>query len=320
MKNKLVISLIMAVILFTAPAPALAWGSATHNYLAKELGNKFGIMNLQEMYGSVLPDLFNLMFGYPYQDYLWTETHYEFMKLVSLGKFGRKKACAYGFASHNDEWGADYTAHHSAVLNPEEGYVVTKVNYLAPSLEPEVINALIAAGIPQAQAETIAGELTPGLADNCVESAVDYLVSQNEDNKVGYRMMIAAKYRSPFVPFLLSQAYAKDFASEAGITFLEATVIVFEVEKQFKEYIELYGKTLMQANAKELMAEMGARLAEEKLYSEYEIAVEVPSALILNCLNGAINVVEGDYSDELAATLDFVDDNLEGHGIETFSW
>ena len=37
------------------------------------------------MYGAMLPDMFNLMFDAPYQDYLWNETHYEFMKVVDLG-------------------------------------------------------------------------------------------------------------------------------------------------------------------------------------------------------------------------------------------
>jgi hypothetical protein len=323
MRNKLILKLslsaviaIFAVSIFSTPV--FAWGSATHVYLAKELGNKYGIMNMQEMYGSVLPDMFNLMFGYPHQKDLWTETHYGFMKLVRKAEFGRRKALAYGFASHNEEWGADRTAHLSAVLNPGEGYVVTKKNILAPSLEPMIEAFLIANSI--LYTPELVEELAFTFADSGIETAVDLLVSQNEDKYVGIRMLLAAKYRSLFVPLLLSRAYAKDFAEEAGITPLEATAIIIEVEKQFKEYMELYGGILAQENSIDLMAEMGAELAEMKLEQEHGITVDVPAGLMEGCLLAAIGVVQGDYSDELDATLFFVEQELDGHGIETCYW
>jgi len=315
MKNKLILGLI---IILSTPTLAFAWGAATHTYLAKQLGNKYGIMNKQEMYGSVLPDMFNLMFGYQHQEYLWTETHYEFMKLVDIAKFGRRKALAYGFTSHNDAWGADYTAHISAASNLGEGYVVTKRNILAPQLVPEIEAFLFANGIPYTP--ELLEELSLSFADNAVESAVDLLVSQNQDRRVGYRMLISAKYRSPFVPFLLARAYGRDFARQAGIRPWQASVIIMQTEKQFKEYMEIYGGILTQENAVDLMAEYGAQLAEVKLENKYGISVDVPPDLMKQCLLAAIGVVAGDYSLELGATLDYVEEQLEAHGVETYSW
>ncbi|MFZ2149415.1 MAG: hypothetical protein WAV28_19560 [Sedimentisphaerales bacterium] len=314
MNNKLLSSPIIIVIVCIVPNLAFSWGSATHSYLAKELGHEPGVMNLQEMYGSVLPDMFNLMFGYEHQDYLWTETHYQFMKVVEEAKSDESMAFAYGFASHNEDWGADRTAHISSItVNPEEGYVVTKKKILAPQLKLGIMLFLNANGI--AYTPELLEEFALTIADSAIESAVDLLVSQNEDTQIGRRMQVAAKLRSPFVPMLLSRAYAKDFAGEAGIIVEEAILSIVETEQQFKEYMELYGEILTQENAIDLMAEQGAQFAELIFEQEYGIIVAVPSALMKTCLLAAIDVVKNDYSEELAATLAYVEGQLDSHGV-----
>ncbi len=316
MNNRLLSSLIITVVVCAGPTLAFAWGSATHAYLAKELGHEPGVMNLQEMYGSVLPDMFNLMFGYEHQDYLWNETHYQFMKVVEEAKSDESMAFAFGFASHNEDWGADLTAHISSITaNPEEGYVITKKKILAPQLRLGIMLFLNANGI--AYTPELLEEFALRIADSAVESAVDLLVSQNEDTQIGRRMQVAAKLRSPFVPMLLSRAYAKDFAGEAGIIVEEAILMVVETEETFKEYMELYGEILAQENAIDLMAEQGAQLAEQMLEEEYGITVEVPSELMKTGLLAAIDVVKDDYSEELAATLDYVEEQLGSHGVES---
>ena len=160
-------------------------------------------------------------------------------------------------------------------------------------------------------------ELALSIADSAIESAVDLLVSQNEDTRIGTRMQVAAKLRSPFVPMLLSRAYAKDFAGEAGIIVEEAILMIVETEETFKEYMELYGEILAQENATDLMAEQGAQLAEQMLEEEYGIIVAVPSELMKTGLLAAIDVVKDDYSEELAATLDYVKGQLKSHGVES---
>ncbi len=316
MDNRLLSSLIIALVVCAAPGLAFGWGAATHAYLAKELGHEPGVMNLQEMYGSVVPDMFNLNFGYEHQDYLWNETHYEFMKVVEEAKFDESTAFAYGFASHNEAWGADLTAHLSSItVNPEEGYVVTKKKILAPQLKLGIMLFLNTNGI--SYTPELLDELSLVIADSAIESAVDVLVSQNEDAQIGTRMQVAAMLRSPLVPMLLSRAYAKDFAGETGIIVEEAILMIVEVEEQFKEYMELYGEILAQENAIDLVAEQGAELAEQMLEKRYGIIVAVPSTIMKTALLAAIDVVKDDYSDELAATLDYVKDQLESHGVET---
>ena len=79
--------------------------------------------------------------------------------------------------------------------------------------------------------------------------------------------------------------------------------------------MELYGGILTQANAADLMAVQGAKLAELILQKEYGISVNVPPILMKFCLNAAVMMVKNDYSVELARTLSYVEEELENHGI-----
>ena len=316
MNKRLFLNLIIAVVVLAVPDLSFGWGAATHAYLAKELGHEPGVLNLQEMYGAVVPDIFNLMFGYEHQDYLWNKTHYEFMKVVDEGKDDESRAFGYGFASHNEDWGADHTAHINSVgIKSGEGYVVTKKKILAPQLKLGMMLFLNSKGI--AYTPELLDELSLAIADSAVESAVDLLVSQNEDTQIGTRILAAAKLRSPFVPMLLSKAYAKDLGGEAGIIAEEAILLIVETETQFKEYMELYGGILTQENAVDLMAEQGAKLAEQMLEGRYGIIVEAPSELMKTALLAAVDVVKDNYSEELAATLDYVGGQLESHGVKS---
>ena len=315
MNKRLLLILIVSIVVYAVPDLVFGWGAATHAYIAKELGHEPGVMNLQEMYGAVVPDMFNLMFEYEHQGFLWSKTHYEFMKVVDEGKCDESKAFGYGFASHNEDWGADHTAHINSVgVKSQEGYVITKKKILAPQLKLGMTLFLNSKGI--VYTPELLDELALAIADSAVESAVDLLVSQNEDTQIGMRMLTAAKLRSPFVPMLLSKAYAKDLAGEAGIIAEEAILLIVETETQFKEYMELYGEILTQENAVDLMAEQGVQLAEQMLEGRYGIIVEVPAELMKMGLLSAVDVVKNDYSEELAATLDYVAGQLESRGVE----
>ncbi len=333
MKNKLILGLVMTIILSTS---VFAWGSATHLYITEKLGNKEDVLDQQEMYGATLIDVFNFMFGVPYQPYLSAETHYGFMKLVDAAE-PEEAALAYGFVSHNGAWGADHTAHIDALtIEGSEGYVIIKSEELVPLLVPtinESIRALLVANgifppyppyLEQIIQETVV-ELSSGLAHIGVESAVDYLVSQNEDPKVGYRMLTSAQERGSFVPLLLSEAYAGGLAVEAGISIEVASGIIITTESEFQAQMISYGTALTQENAIELLAEQGAVLAITMLEGEY--GIEVPSdpeifALVKDLmaftLFKAIEVVEDDYSEELEATQKYVKQQLNEHKVKTY--
>ncbi|HEX76458.1 MAG TPA: T9SS type A sorting domain-containing protein [Dehalococcoidia bacterium] len=300
---------------------AFAWGSATHAYLAKELGRKQGIVNLQEVYGSMLPDMFNLMYGSEYKDYLWHQTHYEFMKVADKARGCQLKAFVFGGYSHSDAWGADYTAHYDGRTTPGEGDVIAKAATLEPELIPRVKGILVGSGVPDAEAQLLAEELAPGLAENFVETAVDLLIKRNEDPAIGLMILLSAQLRNFRIPFLLAQAYGADFANAFDdLTIVEASDIIIVTEREFRELMKLYGGIFLkeESEAIQLLAAQGATLAEAYLKAGTGYAVTIPPEVIAEILRDyAIPCVEGDYANEVSATLAYVEEELANRGIET---
>lgn len=303
------------VLSWLVPRPSYGWGSATHAYIAHELGSEQGRADLQEVYGAVLPDVFNLMFGDPFQESLWTQTHYEFMKLVEKAESSSDKALAYGFASHNEDWGADRTAHIGSMTHPDAGYVIRKRDELAAILEPQVRFFLLLSGVFNAGA--VVKEVLPIVADSAIETAVDLLICENEDPQIGERLALAARARGWSAPILLSKAYVGDLAATAGTTEAVAASLIIGAEREFRQRIELYGAALTQEEPIDALSEQGAELAKLLLAAEHGTIVDIPTDLMKEILNEAIDVVKDDYAVELAATITQVRQELEAHGVAT---
>jgi hypothetical protein len=305
--------LVGASLVLAGSVPLYGWGSATHAYVARELGNQQGPSSLTELYGAVLPDAFNVMFGDPYQGELWTQTHYEFMKLVENAESENDKALAYAFASHNEAWGADQTAHISSISHPEAGYVIRKQEELAATLEPQVRLFLLFSGVPNPSA--VVDQVLPTVAHTAIETAIDLLISQNEDPDIGRRLVLAARTRGWSAPILLCKAYAADFAATAGTTEAVAAPLIIAAESEFRHQIELYGAALSQEDPIDALSEQGADLAKQLLAAELGIVVDIPVDLMKEILDTAIEAVQDDYAAELAATVTHVQMKLESHGV-----
>jgi hypothetical protein len=265
--------------------------------------------NVNEIYGGMVPDVFNYLFDYPaYLGYLYSQTHDEFLKVWNVSRKGLDKPLAYGFVGHNDLWGADFTAHHLCLTcGTGEGYAITKARELldiAP-LPSEL-------GLPEDIAIEIFHEI--------VENSVDILVSKKTDPLIGKKIVASAIFRSPQFPLLLVRAYAKDFASYADISHLEAARLITLAEKEFRKSILLYGQLLTQdqATAIQLISEQTADLAEGFL-SLYGIQLPIPKEEIIQMVIGymtlAVSICEHDYEDEIETTIHFVDQQLKVNGI-----
>jgi hypothetical protein len=301
------------MLLWTVPAPLYAWGSATHAYIVREAGTKQGPTSLPAIYGAVLPDAFNAMFGDPHQDHLWTLTHYEFMKLADKAESPSDKALAYGFASHNEAWGADQTAHLSSIGHPDQGAVTKKQAGLAATLAPQVRLFLLFNGVPNAQA--VVDEILPTVAHTAIETAIDLLIAQNQDPDIGQRLTLAARTRGWSAPILLCGAYAADFAATAGTTEAVAAPLIIAAENEFRYQMELYGTALSQKDPIAALAEQGAEIAKQLLAARQGIIVDIPTDLMTQILAAAIDAVKNDYAAELAATITHVRQELESHGV-----
>ena len=306
-KNVLVAGVICLGLLFSS-SEALPWGFATHAYMDDHLGKKGTKNNLNEIYGGVTPDLYNYLFDYPeYLDFLSEQTHLGFKNVWKVSRSNVEKSYAFGFVSHNDRWGADFTAHHACqTCEQPDGYAYAKANVLiseAP-LPPEL-------GIPDEIAVEIFHEI--------VENAVDILVKRT-DPLIGDRLSSAALQRSHRFPQLLVRAYANRFASFASITELEAAQFIQAAENDFREAIFSYGQilSLNEETAIDLISEQTANLAQGFL-ALYGIALSIPPEqvvyMVASYMVFAIELCQEDYLEEIEATIPYVRHKLEVHGV-----
>ena len=306
-RNIVVMGVICLGLLFSS-SEAFPWGFATHAYMDDHLGKKGIRNNLNEIYGGVMPDLFNTLFDYPeYLDFLPVQTHLKSMKVWKASRGKVEKSLAFGFVSHNNRWGADFTAHHTCQTCGERAgyaYVTAAVLLSEYPLTPEL-------GIPDEIAIEIFHEI--------VENAVDILVKRT-DPLVGDQLSSAAEQRSPRFPQLLVRAYARRFASFAQITELEAAQFIQVAESDFRDAIDFYGQILSldEGDAIQLISQQTASLAQGFL-ALYGIDLSMPPEDVVDMVAfymlAAIELCQDDYLDEIEATILYVRHKLRIHGV-----
>jgi hypothetical protein len=304
MIRRIVLTFSLSLLLFAAlPVIAWAWGSATHAYFAKELAEE-GLAG-QEIYGATAPDLFNTLFSLPSLDYLVKQTHYRFVRLKRSACEEGGEGFAFGFVSHNERWGADFTAHRNG-RTTDRGYVIRKSEALAPRLRPAVQAILEAAGVPLPS--IWAGQLAPALAHPFIETAIDLLIRRNEDPPIGMELIDSATRRAASVPDLLVSAYAGGLARNSGLSYEEAAAVIRDSEEEFQQLMVRYGEILAMSEpeAIQALAEQGAFLIESYLGSILGEEVTVPREVLTDMLNLAIAQVEADYGEEIEATLSYL--------------
>lgn len=312
-KNKTMKVLAVALLFFGVglfSSEAFPWGFATHTYINDHLGKTKRNQNMDEIYGAVAPDTFNYLFNSPsYLGFLSDQTHTQFMKVWDVPKAGLGKSLAFGFATHNDVWGADSTAHHSGrTLAQNEGYIIAKAKLLAAILKQ--VPDYAALGLPDPVTLEISHEL--------VENGGDLLIKRI-DSLIGQKISSSATFRTSDFPVLLVKAYARDFSQFAGISYHEASKFIISAEKEFRRSIVLYGQALTQdeATAIQLISEGTADIASSFLAAN---GIEPPPSeaivpLIAFAIEQSIILCADDFADEIAATIDFVGHNLQTHGI-----
>jgi hypothetical protein len=319
LKQKIII--VSLIFLLLVPASLFAWGSATHAYYAKHLGSNKGYLNLQEMYGAMVPDMFNIMFGSPYFDYLWSQSHEKIQKVMKCAITSNTKAFALGYASHNDVWGADYTAHHHGCTTPGIGYVEAQIENLAPTFEAAIVQILLDNNIDPQQANEWANQFAPSVTHGAVETAVDILIKRNEDPAIGARIIAASRFRASSIPLLLVAAYADDFAKEFGLNFIAASGIIVGAEAGFREFASYYGYmfTKNETALIQLLSAYGAGLAQLFMKATTGSDITVPKKAMADILTYTIGAVESSYAGEVAATLAYLENEMPFHGIDLHS-
>ena len=284
---------------------AHGWGVVTHAYIAARLNHQFGRDDPNLMCGAMAPDVFNNLVGLPSEVDLPSYTHSEpyCLQILDAAASRSQRALVYGFICHNDDWGADFTAHHSGrTFGKGKGYVIVKAEALAAI-----------AAMPTNFPKTVALEL----GHNLVEMSVDVLM-RRLDPEIGRKIAAAARNRDPGFPSLLIRSYSADFRRESS--HLDVVPLIEGSETSFRRLMEVYGQGLMKDEpaAIKMLAEHLADLAPFYLKARH-LAVpprdEVVAMLVMN-VNLAMQLCERDYAKEIAATIRFVDQQLKNHRIK----
>jgi hypothetical protein len=305
------------------PALAFSWGDATHVYISDRLKAQWGYNNINEMWGSLGPDIFNFVFD-PSLCPVWLadQTHADsFMKVWDKADTISEKALAYGFVSHNEAWGADHTAHVSGrTFGQDYGYINEKAMVLLntpinpaepydPNLNPKLGEIFASIGMDPDQQLMVAHVIA--------EYAIDIMLRNDVDPFIGLKVKLAALARSKKFPTLLVDAYAADYAANClGIDYPTAAYIIASAEEEYRNGMISYGKIISKAEpvAVQLIARQIVALAPGFLGGP----LPIPEADAIDLVNAAIYVsmeICDDYMTEINATIEYVDSNLTTHGI-----
>jgi hypothetical protein len=314
------------LLLIMMPAVAFSWGDATHVYISDKLKARFGFNHINERWGSLGPDIFNFIFDPTLcPTWLADETHGRvedsFMKVWNAASRLSEKALAYGFVTHNEVWGADYTAHISGLtFGDGVGYINAKAMILLdtpldltqpydPVLNPKFAEVFAGIGMTSEQQLIIAHVVA--------EYAIDIMLKNDVDHFIGRKLRLAALYRSPKFPALLVEAYAADYTANCpGIDLSTATYIITSAEAEYRRGMISYGRAISQPEpiAVQLVAEQIVALAPGFLGGPLPIPEADAVELVIVAIYDSMTICD-DYMTEINATIDFVDENLITHGI-----
>jgi len=317
--GKAFITLGLVCFSFLLPAAAFSWNQATHAYIADRLGARMGHENLNEMWGSVAPDFFNYIFD-PMLCPGWVSdqthgTHDEtFLKVWNAAGSRKEDALAYGFVTHNELWGADHVAHESSLtLGPDEGYIITKAKLL---LETPVTSATPHPTFGEVFASDFGMSPDEALliAHGITEYAIDIRLGREVDPLLGRKLATAARSETKRFADLLVKAFAADYAADCfgGDETIAASVLTAAEKGHRKDMIYL-GQAISRPGSvavQLLAAQLVAILPEFLGGALPENAVEIMEAGISRSMT-----LCDDYQAEIEATIEFVNRNLEDHGI-----
>ncbi len=329
--RRTIVSLAVLVTVAGAPDSALAWAAGTHAYIAKHTNKMGGLVSDAELCRRVLgangPDLFNST---------WTNEA-QLLALVlhttdatpNLAPYGvadgaLEREYGFGFASHNNAWGTDSTAHVAGrTFGQDVGYVVAKADVLGGLLAPSIGAAL---GIPADAALPMAKEVS----HNFVEFAVDFLLAK-ADPQLGATLYgssrcylggaddaFLAKALAPWMAPALAQLPDPPADPEGAVA-----QAIRDVEGSFVAGLGQNGQLLAAPYevGMPILAYQTAVQAQQYLTWRYpELFPEPPPLSLLVPLveigiDAAMQLCAPDFMDEIEATIGRVNGEMSSRGI-----
>jgi hypothetical protein len=269
MKNLLKLGAILVFgILVLGPFTTHAFNSGTHLYIAEQVLQKC-TQKIDLYYGSIAPDL-SLYVAEP-QNWptSFEDTHYKYIDLRPYALGSKQKAFALGWLTHNEEWGADYYAHIKCPIGNGEGYVIEKAKILSSQTN-----------------------LKLEFAHYVIEVTIDLLLKNNDDHKLGEKLLLANLFRSWEDRNLLVKVLVLKEKNTDWFT-------LATTELTFRNLVNQYAMALVLPSPydKEALAELGVQLAWE-MYG-----IKVTKEEVLYILEAAISLCEGDYKEVIEYTI-----------------
>jgi hypothetical protein len=266
MKKAVFSGLVIFLALTILSSMAYPWNFATHAYVATKIGKVLG--NANEMYGIMLPDLFNFDFSLMDDMVLRGYTHgipgtppnENFMSVWYNASWGLKKSLAFGYVAHNDAWGMDFVAHWQANPAIPQGDIPFPIGVPNPTYQPPGYVIQLAATLDFALAMNsvwaalgIENDYASRLmfCHNIIEYAGD-LVVKRADPLIGSRLITAAFFRTPEAAKLLQAAFPPFYKT-----------MIAAAEPKYRDFLIQYGLILLtpEKTAINLLANQLADLA-----------------------------------------------------------
>lgn len=305
--------------LAAAPATALAWGAGTHAYIAAHTYKKSGLVGERDLCRRVLgsngPDLFN----YPFTDEVQALAGALHRRdpTANLAPYraaasADEKALGFGFASHNNGWGTDSTAHFDGVTaGNTDGYVVAKAAILGDALLPAIW-----AQFPYLP-EEVARALSREVSHQFVELAVDFLVAEADPSVGPDLAATAACYDPANDPDFLVRSLLPFLSEELPAPMAEAITRV--LLPQFVAGLAANGQVLAVPLEYGLPAIAWATALQSASYLEYKGLPAPPPEqllpLILQGIQAGMELCRPDFMAELSATIGRVNGKMSSIGI-----
>ena len=256
---------------------AYGWGLAAHVVIARDA---LGTRRPEVLAGAMMADMNQAMLD---DTNLLSE-----MSLLTHLEFGRLAPSCFrlGFASHNNDWGADVYTHQywlPDILESEYYYTTRKIYELAHDLN-----------------------ISLGRAEFYVEMAVDYLLRLDEGPELGDLMIYSALAVGNNKINALAAAFAEPLSERVpDLTLVQAADKIADTARLFKLMILAYGFSYRdQAALNEALITMGAYYLKENAWT------------VAYNLSYAVNLCRDDYREELTRISEILRPRLEAFAPE----
>lgn len=290
----------LLLIILGCACTTFAWGPATHTYITSSI-----VQNASNnvLWGAIAPDVNQALSPAPTSVY-FMDTHYGVMNIYNAAATPEEREFAFGFVSHNEDWAADYTAHfHSRMTPRNEGYVIRKSQQLCSLMTMQLTQAGLTQYLPYIT------------LDNChfvLEWGVDRLVLKQHP-ELAAKLFNGAALHSVNSGALLEQAFGPVLPDAKSPSWAAADALWAQTMATYGAISQMPDEQAIPALAT-LLTMMAENLG---IIPPGDPAFEAAFGQLVQLgLVDSMQICAEDSGPEIAATIQFVNKNMENRKIE----